>query len=95
MMVNIATFPQWKLTYQKIKNRYIVLVIIIIIILIFIVSTVLFFSIDSCGLQHIEIIHDINLYTQNLDPNFCMDLLDKIYSFNDSCKPVMEIIDCG
>ena len=95
MMVSIATSPQWKLTYQKDKHHYFV-VVIVVIISVMITTLVLFFSIDSCGLNHLEILNDIDAYhTKNFDPNFCADLLDKIYLFNESCQPTVDIIDCG
>lgn len=93
MMANTVTFPQWKLTYPKIKTAHIILIVVIL--LIVIITTAFFLSVDSCGLKHIEIVSDLDLYNQNLDPEFCADLLEKIYSFNDSCKPTVEIIDCG
>ncbi len=53
------------------------------------------FSSDSCGLRHMQILHEINLYGQSLDPEFCEVLIDKIDLFNDACTPQVEILDCG
>ncbi len=94
MMGNTATSLQWKLTYQKNKRHYLTVVAIVIISVV-ITTVVLFLSIDSCGLTHLEILNDISTYEENFDPNFCADLLDKIYLFNESCRPVVDIIDCG
>ena len=84
-------FLQWKLTFQKINSKNILLLFI------FMISiTLLFiFSSDSCGLRHMQILHEINLYEQSLDPEFCEVLVEKIDLFNDACTPQVEILDCG
>ncbi len=57
-------------------------------------SVLLALSVDSCGLAHVDIVHGLDAYNE-LDPELCMELLDKIYRFNDKCGPPVEIIDCG
>jgi hypothetical protein len=42
-----------------------------------------------------QILHEINLYEQSLDPEFCEVLIEKIDLFNDACTPQVEILDCG
>jgi hypothetical protein len=55
-----------------------------------------FFSYDtSCGVEHISILNGIKIYEKSLDPEFCELVLEKIDSFNDSCNPTFEILDCG
>lgn len=42
-----------------------------------------------------EILRGLDTYHETLDPEFCLELLDDIYRFNDMCSPTVEIIDCG
>ena len=59
------------------------------------VVAVLAYSIDFCGLSHIEITRDLRTYAQSLDPEFCEALVEKIDAFNERCTPYVEILDCG
>ncbi len=81
----------WKLILQKnnLKNLFFIIFGIII--------TVSFFSIydDSCGLGHMSLLNQIRIYEESFDPEFCEDIVEKINSFNDSCNPTIEILDCG
>lgn len=55
-----------------------------------------FFPYDtSCGVEHMSILNEIKIYEKSLDPEFCELVLEKIDSFNDSCNPTLEILDCG
>jgi len=49
----------------------------------------------SYGIEHISILNEIKIYEKSLDPEFCEIILKKINSFNDSCTPTLEILDCG
>ena len=69
--------------------------IILVSLIIFSVGAVLILSIDSCGLLHIRINDDLRLYEQNMDPEFCEELVDKIITFNEQCIHYVEILDCG
>ena len=82
---------QWKLTSQKTNQRNLILLIIGIIV----VGTVIAYSSNSCGIQHIQLINDIASYEQSLEPEFCEIIVEKIDLFNDQCEPQMEILDCG
>ena len=42
-----------------------------------------------------SILNEIKIYEKSLDPEFCELVLEKIDSFNDSCNPTLEILDCG
>ena len=84
-------FPQWKLTFQNTSTRNIILIAVGI----SIVVILLLFSEQSCGIQHISILNEISSYEKSLDPEFCEEILEKIDSFNDSCEPKIEILDCG
>ena len=83
---------QSKLILQKNK---IIFKLVIIFAVIFSVGAILGFSINSCGFDHIEITNDLKFYEQNLNPEFCENLVEKIYSFNEQCTPYIEILDCG
>ena len=62
---------------------------------IIVTTTVLYLSPNHCGIQHIILINDLDVYEQSLDPEFCEVLVGKIDVFNDHCEPKVEIIDCG
>lgn len=80
------------MTLQKINSvKYIILVCVSIIT----IAIVLGFGVYSCGLQHIDIMADLKSYEKSLDPEFCDTLVNKINLFNSSCKPEVEILDCG
>ena len=79
------------MTSQKTNQRNLILLIIGIIV----VGTVIAYSSNSCGIQHIQLINDIVSYEQSLDPEFCEIIVEKIDLFNEQCEPQMEILDCG
>ena len=79
------------MTSQKTNQRNLILLIIGIIV----VVTVIAYSSNSCGIQHIQLINDIASYEQSLDPEFCEIIVEKIDLFNEQCEPQMEILDCG
>lgn len=90
-MENCVTCPPWKLTSQKGKLKSLILIAVGILM----VLIVLAFSGDSCGLQHIQILNDMSVYEETLDPEFCDALVSRIDAFNDRCMPEVEILDCG
>ena len=90
-MENNVTYLIWKLIFQKNNLRSIFLIIFGILIIV-----IFFYSYDSsCGVKHISILNEIQIYDETLDPEFCEVILDKIDSFNDRCSPTFEILDCG
>ena len=90
-MGNSVTFLTWKLILQKNNLRNIFLIIFG-----FITIIVIFFSYNtSCGVEHMSLLNEIKIYEKSLDPEFCEIILEKINSFNDSCNPTLEILDCG
>jgi hypothetical protein len=90
MVSNEMSLP-WKLISQK-NNLKIILIIASIIL-----TSVLLvlFSNTSCGIQHMTILNEIQIFEESSDPEFCEAILEKIDSFNDSCQPTIEILDCG
>ena len=90
-MVDNEMFLQLKLTLQNPKLKIIIPIVIIIPASIVLVSL----SSDSCGIQHITILNEIQKYEESLDPEFCESLVYRIDDFNDKCEPEIEILDCG
>jgi len=90
-MENNVTSPQWKLIFQKINLKNLIIVTFGILI----VGLLINFSNYSCTPQHMMIINDVSLYEKSLDPEFCEIIVEKINSFNDNCEPKIEILDCG
>ena len=90
-MENNVTSPQWKLIFQKINLKNLIIVTFGILI----VGLLINFSNYSCTPQHMMIINDVSLYEKSLDPEFCEIIVEKINSFNDNCEPTIEILDCG
>ena len=90
-MENCATYPPWKLTYQKGKLKKLILAAIGILTVVIILAL----SENSCGLQHIQILNDISTYEETFDPEFCEVVVSKIDLFNDQCTPRFETLDCG
>ena len=90
-MENNVTFLPWKLIFRNtsLKN------LIIIAFGILIIGLLINFSNYSCSPQHILIINDVSLYEKSLDPEFCELVVEKINSFNETCDPKIEILDCG
>lgn len=58
------------------------------------ITSFIFFG-NSCGIDHMFILNQINSYEKSLDPEICEEIDEKIDLFNDECKPQMEILDCG
>ena len=82
---------QWKLILQRINLKNSILIIF------GILFVLIFFWLDDspCEIENILITNDISTYEKSLDPEFCELVMEKIDSFNDSCNPQIEILDCG
>ncbi len=50
---------------------------------------------NSCGIEHVAIISEIQTYEKTLDPVFCENLVLRILEYNDKCDNYIEIFDCG
>ena len=84
-------FQIWKLILLKSNLRNILLTVFVISILI-----VIFFTYDtSCGVEHMSILNEIQIYEKSFDPEFCESILEKINTFNNQCSPTIEILDCS
>lgn len=89
-MGNSETFLIWKLILQKNNLRNILFIVLAIAVVVF------FFTYEkSCGMEHMFILNDIKIYEKSLEPEFCEEILEKINSYNESCSPTIEILDCG
>ena len=90
-MVNNEMFLIWKLIFQNISTKNLILIVIGIVVVVFLLS----FSGNSCGIQHMTILNKINSYEQSLDPEICETIVEKIDLFNAECSPYVEILDCS
>ena len=50
---------------------------------------------NSCEIEHVSIISEIQTYEKTLDPEFCERTVHKILDYNEQCEPHIEILDCG
>jgi hypothetical protein len=90
-MGNSVTFQIWKLILLKSNLGNIFLIIFGIFIFL-----AIFFTYDtSCGVEHMSILNEIQIYEKSFDPEFCESIMTKIDSFNNQCNPTIEILDCG
>ncbi len=89
-MGNSETFLIWKLILQKNNLRNIFFIVLAIVVVVF-----FFTNEKSCGMEHMFILNDIKIYEKSLEPEFCEEILEKINSYNESCSPIIEILDCG
>lgn len=89
-MGSYEMFLLWKLIFQK--NNLIILILIGTLI---IITLVLSNSVDSCSVERVLILNEFVDEEKYLEPEHCELLLERIYSFNDSCESEIEIIDCG
>ena len=51
--------------------------------------------VDSCPIKHVSVINELKKYHENLDPELCEDLDNKIIELNNKCGIEMDVIDCG
>ena len=59
------------------------------------IALILAYSDGSCGLRHVAITDQLARYGLSPDPEMCEVMVDRIDSFNESCEPRIEIMDCG
>ena len=50
---------------------------------------------NTCGVRHVNLISDLQTYEDDMDPEFCDSLVNKILIFNEECDSYIEIVDCG
>ena len=84
-------FLQWKLIFQKINLKFLILILFGILILVIFVE----YANNSCNVKNIIILNEIASYEKSLDPELCENILEKIDSHNDECSSQIEILDCG
>lgn len=51
--------------------------------------------VDSCPIKHANVVNELKKYHENLDPELCEDLDNKIIELNNKCGIEMDVIDCG
>ncbi len=84
-------FLQWKLIFQNLSSRNLILIAIGI----SIVGILIYSTDNSCGIRHLLILNEITSYEKSLDPELCEIIIEKIDLFNENCEPQIEILDCG
>lgn len=50
---------------------------------------------SSCEVRHVNILNDLQKYENDLDPEFCEELVYRIIELNENCDTDIEILDCG
>ena len=90
-MENSVTSLQWKLIFQKINLKYIIIITFGVLIVGLLINS----SNYSCSPQRMMIINDVSLYEKSFDPEFCELIVERINLFNEVCEPEIEILDCG
>jgi len=83
-----------QLNLTLVKNKKIINILLLTMGILIVLLSILI-SDNSCGINHIGIIIDLQLYQKILDPEFCEDLIEKIDVYNIQCMPQVEILDCG
>ncbi len=78
---------------QKPKKSKIILVALTGIIFLGILLS--FELLNSCEVEHVSILYEIQTYEKTLNPEFCEKTVHKILDYNDKCEPYIEILDCG
>ncbi len=84
-------FQPWKLIFQKINLKYLGLILFGGLFLL----GVLMLTNNTCNVEYVILSNEISSYEKSLDPEFCENTLEKIYSYNDQCSSQIEILDCG
>ena len=90
-MENNVTSQQWKLIFQKINLKNLIIIAFGILIVGLLINS----SSYSCSPRHMLLINEVSQYEKYLDPESCEFLVEKIDSYNDTCEPKIEILDCG
>ena len=51
--------------------------------------------VNSCPINHVTVVNELNQYQKTLDPELCDNLVNKIIELNKECGIEIEPIDCG
>ena len=81
----------WKLIFQKISSKYLILILFGG----FSLLGILILTNNSCNIEHALLLNEIMSYEKSLDPEFCENTLEKIDLYNNQCLSQIEILDCG
>ncbi len=77
------------------KHKKSKLIIAVLIVISFLGVLLSFAVLNSCGIEQVSIISEIQTYEKTLDPVFCENLVLRILEYNDKCDNYIEIFDCG
>ncbi len=77
------------------KHKKSKLIIAVLIVISFLGVLLSFAVLNSCGIEQVSIISEIQTYEKTLEPVFCENLVLRILEYNDKCDNYIEIFDCG
>ena len=80
---------------MSVKHKKSKLIIAVLIVISFLGVLLSFAVLNSCGIEQVAIISEIQTYEKTLDPVFCENLVLRILEYNDKCDNYNEIFDCG
>ena len=92
-MAECEMYQQLKL--MSVKHKKSKLIIAVLIVISFLGVLLSFAVWNSCGIEQVAIISEIQTYEKTLDPVFCENLVLRILEYNDKCDNYIEIFDCG
>jgi len=92
-MAECEMYQQLKL--MSVKHKKSKLIIAVLIVISFLGVLLSFAVLNSCGIEQVAIISEIQTYEKTLDPVFCENLVLRILEYNDKCDNYIEIFDCG
>ncbi len=80
---------------MSVKHKKSKLIIAVLIVISFLGVLLSFAVLNSCGIEQVSIISEIQTYEKTLDPVFCENIVIRILEYNDKCDNYIEIFDCG
>ncbi len=80
---------------MSVKHKKSKLIIAVLIVISFLGVLLSFAVLNSCGIEQVAIISEIQTYEKTLDPVFCENLVLWILEYNDKCDNYIVIFDCG
>jgi len=92
-MAECEMYQQLKL--MSVKHKKSKLIVAALIAISFLGVLLSFAVLNSCGIEQVSIISEIQTYEKTLDPVFCENLVLRILEYNDKCDNYIEIFDCG
>ena len=92
-MANNEMYLLLKLISQKPKKLKTILAISTV--LVFLGVLLSFQLVNSCEVEHVSILSEVQTYEKSFDPESCERTVYKILDYNEKCEPDIEILDCS